>query len=539
MNTEPSSTSFLLRIEGVNLFPFIFDTRDLSTARGGSLLLLESVTSARTSLEAVLPGKSVTPISVGASSGLFELTCQPDDASKAAEKLRGHLRKKYPWMYGTFVVDLIPASTDFTADGETLLAANRWRQMQGSTLAVPAVITKVISKPVCKLDGIRPAVAHKNNGAPFRGLDKESFLSPSVRTRRNYGRYAKQKFYRNVIQRVIRRDPRLDFQTLASQLPDFAQSFEDIATHKEHQLSGKLAVFYADGNHFNQKFRQHGNTSPKLQKLDEFLRSQREAFLAAFLNKAVASEDWKGSKGFPFETLLWGGDELMFVMPAHLGWRFAQTYFKHLGGMNLNQVILDDGSRLAADVPLTFAAGLVFCQHHSPIARIKHLVKDELAEFAKSNDRTRHQLVCLALESFDHLGSGYKTTQGLRYNRDSTKPIIDLKELVLPGDPQVLKDIAEHFEALRRSETFARSQLRRLVSTMIAQPAEAAQLASFKDIDGQLQPPRAFRNCDEKAKQGLRALHKIFPNPIALWLQLEELWDYALPCTHSTISTSP
>ena len=34
--------SFLLRMEGVNLSNFVFDTQDLSTIRGGGLLLLDA-----------------------------------------------------------------------------------------------------------------------------------------------------------------------------------------------------------------------------------------------------------------------------------------------------------------------------------------------------------------------------------------------------------------------------------------------------------------------------------------------------------------
>ena len=37
---------YLLRIEGVNLNHFVFDTRDLSTVRGGSLLLLAAIPTA-------------------------------------------------------------------------------------------------------------------------------------------------------------------------------------------------------------------------------------------------------------------------------------------------------------------------------------------------------------------------------------------------------------------------------------------------------------------------------------------------------------
>ncbi len=59
---------YYLRIEGVNLSNFVYDTQDLSTIRGGGLILLDSIDKLKENFKGILD-----PISTGASSGLFEI----------------------------------------------------------------------------------------------------------------------------------------------------------------------------------------------------------------------------------------------------------------------------------------------------------------------------------------------------------------------------------------------------------------------------------------------------------------------------------
>ena len=106
------------------------------------------------------------------------------------------------------------------------------------------------------------------------------------------------------------------------------------------------------------------------------------------------------------ETLLWGGDELIWVVPAWLGWNAlclfyqqAKTHIKFRGGT------------------LKHAAGLVFCHHNAPIHRVKSLAHD-LAELAKEQNRDSNLIAYQVLKSFDHVGmdlDGYrgKMTKGI------------------------------------------------------------------------------------------------------------------------------
>lgn len=507
-----------LRIEGVNLSSFVFDTRDLSTTRGGSLLLLDAIPEVAKTLKSTVGQDKVRVLSQGASSGLFEI--ETSDPSGAASAVQGLLAKA-EWSLATFVVDVLPVSPPFRDGVEGLLAANRWRQMQASTLAIPPANSTNAdwNKPACGLNGLRPAVKGRDTHR-FRG----KLLSDSVYQRREYGRNKKQKFYEDA--------------TGLSGLPKFAEEFEAIATGIK-PLDGKLAIFYADGNSFGGIQAANCDSPEKQEGFDKYIRGARRAFLKTFLQEEVMKkpEDWQSDKGTRFETLLWGGDEVMFVMPARLGWRFATFFFQQMNGLNLNLAKDENGNVIfGANVPLTHAAALVFCQHHAPIHRIKHLAKDQMAEFAKATDRTHDSLVTVALESFDHLGTDYQHAMNQRY-----KQAVPLEDMILAGDGKLmlaarLGEIAEQAEKLRKSDSFARSQLRALVNEMMRRPGQAAAIAAFKakaskaaDGTNYHEPPDYFRNASEKEKVALHQnLHPLFPTDSSLWLQLEELWDYAL-----------
>lgn len=510
---------YLLRVEGVNLSSFVFDTRDLSTARGGSLLLLDAIPEVITTLKSKVGEGKLSVLSQGASSGLFEV--ETDDPTGVAGVVQ-ELLADDNWSLATFVVDVLPVSTPFRDGVEGLLAANRWRQMQAASLAMPPASSTNAdpNKPACGFNGLRPAI--KSNGDTHKARDR--YLSESVWQRREYGRNKKQSFYEKTGIKV---------------LPKFAEDFETIATGIK-PLDGKLAIFYADGNGFGGIQATHCDSPGKQEGFDHYIRGTRDKFLKIFLQQEVVEKpnDWQSGNVARFETLLWGGDEFMFVMPARLGWRFAAFFFEQMKGLNLNLAKDGNGnSSFSADVPLTHAAALVFCQHHAPIHRIKHLAKDQMAEFAKAKDRAHDSLMTVALESFDHLGTDYENAMNQRY-----KKAVPLGDMILAGDDKVpiatrLIRIAEQAEKLRNSDSFARSQLRALVNEMLRPPpSRAATIAAFKTKASQAadgtryhEPPDYFRNASEEEKVDLhQKLRPLFPTDSSLWLQLEELWDYAL-----------
>ena len=307
-----------LRIEGVNLSAFVFDTRDLSTARGGSLLLLDAVPEVIKTLKSKVGGGKVRVLSQGASSGFFEIeTSDPTGVAAAVQELLADAN----WSLATFVVDVLPVSTPFHDGVEGLLAANRWRQMQAATLAIPPANSTNAdrNKPACGFDGLRPAI---NSGSDTHKV-RDRYLSDSVWQRREYGRSKKQSFYQ---------------KTGIANLPAFAEDFAAIATGIK-PLDGKLAIFYADGNSFGGIQASKCDSPEKQEGFDKYIRRARETFLKQFLQQEVMGKpgDWHSGKGTRFETLLWGGDEVMFVMPARLGWRFATFFFEQMNGLKIGR----------------------------------------------------------------------------------------------------------------------------------------------------------------------------------------------------------
>lgn len=508
------SSRYLLRVEGVNITPFILDSRDLSTIRGASLMLLDAIHWVEKKLE----GYSPEPLSVGASAGLFRITCE--QPTEVCRQVREGLQRTYP--HATFVVDVMPETKPeaYRTDVESLIAANRWRQMQASTLAVPRKNEAAFWRfPTCSIDGVRPAVPEKDFGKPNRKQgdddDAERYVSRATHDRRKHGRLEKQKFYTGT--------------TGLRDLGTFANDFSEIAPRHD-PLRNKIALFYADGNGFGKVQSDHCVTAAKQRAWDTFIRSRREGFLTAFLENEVGSNPaWRNDNdAIAFETLLWGGDELTFVMPAPLGWRFAKLYFESFEGLDLKKA----GASLPTQ-RLTQSAALVFFHHHAPIDRIRRLAQYQLAEFGKEIDRNRDSLAVLALESFDHLGSSYKEAIDQRY-AGVVKPEEILLGSQLKGPTLVatIDGIARAIDELRRSESFARSQLRALVLDLIERtPGTSAAL----DVDLRTDSRRAivtpihFRNAKAKDADALKQLQQYFCSDAAMWIQLEELWDYARP----------
>ncbi|HMP75081.1 MAG TPA: hypothetical protein PKE12_02180 [Kiritimatiellia bacterium] len=490
-----------VRVEGVNMDAFIFSTRSLSVIRGAGLTLLDAAKKVAES-PGPLCSYRVDVISKGASMGLFRI-----EADKNLETLRKDVQDwlvgRYP--HATFVVDAAPVddNASFRVQQESLLAANRWRQAMGGSFSFPEQNTSEATKGYFAdaLEGLQPA--DESIPAP---KDKGGYLSRPVKSLLEKGRMDRQWFYADCsgAQQEI--------------LPLFTDNFEEIA-EAENPLKNKMAVFYADGNGFGKIQRRHCQTVDAQKDWDKQVQAHRRAFLTDFINEQLIGrkDDWQRDGKARFETLMWGGDEMIFVMPATLGWRFASFFFKEFENKKF------EGS------PLTYTAALVFCHHHAPIERIKDLSKNGLAEFAKGVDRGRHQLITLALESYDSLGEDAEAGLQRRYQTH-----FDLKHLILHAPPNVpnLHAMLASMAALRsglrdEGSGFARSQLRALVHRLLGmKTGDAARMAALAVTEPGA-AGYAFRNC--RQQDSLKQWADLFPaSPLAAWIHLEELWDYAL-----------
>src|SRR5439155_23707913 len=136
-------------------------------------------------------------------------------------------------------------------------------------------------------------------------------------------------------------------------------------------------------------------TPDLLSSFDHTVKNYRRQALTALLHSMHTPQEkdlWTSPRGYyRLETLLWGGDELIWVVPAWQGWKILSLFYRQSTNWNF------------AAQPLTHAAGMVFCHHNAPIHSITALAKT-LAEVAKEKSRDQNLFAYLVLESFDHVG---------------------------------------------------------------------------------------------------------------------------------------
>lgn len=362
----------LLRLEAVNLAHTIDDTEDLSTRRGGGYMLLRAVRKVTKRFEGAL-----APISTGASIGLFAVE-DGQDAFLLCAKVAEFLREVHPFRHATFTV-AIATDDNLQLGVERCVARNRWDQMQGLSFATHWGK----AAEVCATDEIRPAASHHSTAGQS--------VSLSVAARRhgkNGGRDLRQSFYATELEghRLVDALPSFtdDLETL-SRLSPSDPTFAPLSSN----LDAKIAVFYADGNGFG-SIQRGCATQDALQSWDDKIKRLRRDLLHDLLSWLASTPHACTADGaLRLETLLWGGDEMLFVLPAWLGLEFAQRFFALTGGW------------AHAGQHLTHAAGLVFAHRGTPIRRLQHLAK-ELAQRAKNDgDTLRNNVAWLVLESFD------------------------------------------------------------------------------------------------------------------------------------------
>ncbi len=502
----------LLRIEGVNLANCIYDTEDLSTRRGGGLMMLDVIHEINKETKDVM-----TPISTGASAGLFQLSESVDYCD--AKNIISTILNKEPYCYGTFVINEVN-HTDFNTAEVTSIACNRWQQMQ--TLSFSTHGLERSSTGVCNIDEIRPAKIESYNPE-----SKKHKISSSIASRKEYGKTQKQAFYQSIISN--------DFTEGSIR---FTNSFEDIATQpitniKPNNLVGKIAVFYADGNSFG-SFASRCQSAQDLREWDSYIKSERAKLLSKIVKYAKNHKHWlsknkSGEYAIRLETLLWGGDEVMFVVPAWCGLEFAKLFFEITGNMQYPAT--------GDTTPLTHACGLVFCHHQSPISRISLLAKD-LAEKAKEHDRQSNSLNWLVLESFDHTGSGLDDYLSRQFNHQLTWDRLLLS-------PALLTQLKSDMPILKKS--LPRSAIVKLIQYLLTTQANTTVHEDRQKVDHPLFI-RAFEQITELKDNRVRLenLHEhviqsshqdnkqnshqdtqlAMEDNLAFWLIIIELWDY-------------
>ncbi|MEY3218995.1 MAG: hypothetical protein RIT27_352 [Pseudomonadota bacterium] len=457
------SKSFLLRVEGVNLANVLEDTKQLSVVRGSGLLLRQAAKDIAKNF------KKLKEISLGASIGLFKFNVEDlDQATYQKNAIVTYLKAHFRYQYFTFVVDVQEfKENNFKIAHEKVISKNRFNQFQQLTIVVPEFNENKMIQP-CKLDNMRLAEIRNK--------------SWSVQTRFEYGRRAKQVFFKYEV----------EFQGY-----QFVTNLKELAETKSKQmdnLKDKIAVLYFDGNGFG-NIQSKCNTLEDLKDFDNTVQNVRKAWLSSFLNKIKNDPDFltDSSNKIRLEVLLWGGDEILLVVPAWCGFKTLQHFYQH-----------DWKS-------LTHAGGLVFCHANAPIQRIQKVAK-ELAEITKENcekqgNKNIDAFEYVVLESIDFPAEYIDLFWEKRYGNNLVK---DRKPL-----------LAEHWKTLEKN---AFDLLKEIPKSQIYKIASAAPKEQ-KDFDEKL---KRFEIVVEKHEKWKNLLNKLFPNEIKQWqwLHIAELWDY-------------
>ena len=507
----------LLLVEGTNFATVVTDTSDLSTARGGSLLLLQAIEQIEKKLE-------TTAISKGASVGIFALPQKtPSEAVATREQIEGWLAGTAPRKddavpnvleltpYATFIVETLARSDRFATDHEALIAKSRWRRMQAPNLAYPSEdARKVPADPsgeiaealVCGTHSAAPAMEKQKI---FKG--KARYVSRNVWHRRRFGVEQKQTFYQPFLSTDLSKD---GFSNA------YANELEEIAclsdtdrralgdtTQKINRLDGKIAILFADGNSFSKRRRalvkERGEAG--LETWDREILRQREELLAGLLahlhghGPLAYRYNENGNRLLRLETLLYAGDDTLWILPAWLGIDAARLFFEQTKDWKI-----DDED----EAPLTHAMGLVFCHHDAPIHRVTTLAKN-LAGTAK-RDRQKSRLAVEVLESFDHPGTDLST-----YRQNRTPAAMRPEDWLL--DPAGLDAAIAAAKQLIEAG-LPRRQLRRHAM------AVASNAAELEDSRKALE--KSFP-CDEQA---VTTLGSCIGEEPWRWLHFEILYDY-------------
>lgn len=451
--------TYYLRVEGTNFAYTTEDTKDLSTIRGGSLMMLD----APDQLTA-LPGQKL--VTRGASIAIYEFEAADSRAAEAQRTAVEDQLNQGLSRHGTFVVDVAVKNGDetFARDREILVAKNRFRQMRSPSMAWPQSPND-LPNGVCVYDGVRPVTDTVRKG------DDTFRVSQSVKDRHEYGKNGKRRFF---VERLKMENP-----------PTFVYELQELAgDESKGNLNRKMAVIHIDGDKFGKALKTC-ETVELLRAFDKKVQDSRINWLREHIENTRNSGDWTTTDGnYRLEVLLWGGDDILLVVPAWQGWAMLRSFFT-----------------ATAAPDLTHSAGMVFCNQKAPIHSVSSLAGRLTSEAKGPGGRFSYQM----LESFDTLGSEFDD------KRKALCPPGSIRE-ALSLDGREMEAIESNFKAVR--EKIARRKLHEVARTLLRRQPEAAQLATD------------FEKAMDECKPEWTALKAALPEGNALYVHLNELWDY-------------
>jgi hypothetical protein len=390
-----------LWVEGIDFSDFIDDTSQLSIIRGSSLALSEL----GNHIDGV--GK---PLFSGASSALFlsdEVgTLNTQGAGRALKRMRlvhgfgdhedearairiAAARARFAQVTGKFPREEVEKSASMCA---------LTRRLAGSQI-VKDLTKDQINRLNLGLDAEKPTISS----------------SLSAQDRREYGKLARSKFLQS----------RSEFDDLhglefTSDLHELAQPSRSMGA-LPLSVSGRMALFYADGNDFSSIRRTLGGSAADLANfskdvnnivigralksiINHLKKGAEDESLGTTVHKAKEAAQQHRLR---FELLVCGGDEFCFIAPAWLGLELAQIFFSSVADAN------------HCGHALTFKAGLVFANSKSPIKPLRRAA-EALADRAKIGEQ--NTIAIHAFESVQPTEQGFMTIREAIFENASPDP---------------------------------------------------------------------------------------------------------------------
>ncbi len=236
-------------------------------------------------------------------------------------------------------------------------------------------------KAVCRYTGLYAASPDKTH------WEKGNVTSESAYRRRKVGREQKKDFYTGVLAEAetaaagtewsgnaLIDAARAAIAEAKGKVTAFAEDFEQIVSDPPESLplsvASNMCVLNMDGNGFG-TLRGGARDVAAYKRFSGYLDILKAGMLARILTWIAGTAQMRTGDVARFETLLWGGDEFTFVVPASAGWELACVIHDAVKGW-----VTPEGT------PMTFATGLAFGPHNAPIRDLRKAAED-LANAAK------------------------------------------------------------------------------------------------------------------------------------------------------------
>lgn len=481
----------------------------------------------------ILQQASLRLISAGASIVIYSLDVERNQKGESteqqiAETFRKWLGSHAALRHATFAVAVVSMQgRQFKQAFELALHNVRRQQLrQPSVMCRPLAPGSCpqdswIENPqrFCDIDQKRAAEVDlkclpKESVTAYAKAGDKNIASAATYERRRYGRHTKIRLYHmlgnahvqevNDEQQESRFTPAWEFSEIADRASDRLATGDDPERFKD--LSRKMAVIYIDGNKFARQIAKHSQTVTAYQNVDRLLLEKRRTLMSRLvkhLKKDEPEKDepekddlekddpyWKYKvevtdpntakrrfeERFRIETLMWGGDELIWVVPAWCGLETVKLFFDETANWSLPN-----------EQRLTHSVGMVFCSYKSPIRSVVNLAKG-LADSTKGilpqvvkqasadsgpaktdsetpdyNSPHANVLTYQVLESFDHLGENFdQAREQLRF------PGMNAADMVLTAGQ--LGRLIEHLVELKNAVKLPQTRIYQIAQSLIRQP---------------------------------------------------------------------